>query len=491
MATALKVGIFATLCLVVLALLIWNIEDLNPFGSEGQRLAAVFDSVAGLDDKAAVRVAGVRVGRVDGVGLDGRRARVGLLLDKPLPLTEGTTARIANLGLLGDKYVELIPGPPGAPPLPPGAVLPGSTPPSFDDAMAQLNEIGTSIQQVTGSLSGSLEGGGIDRLLSSLEATSEEIRALVAENRQHVASTVRNFDAASATLARELPILSAEMQRAVSQIAMLVEANRGNVDASLANVRTLTEKLQTSVDNLNQISGKIASGEGTIGKLVNSEEGYNEVIATLDSIQGGVESISGTIGAIRKFKLDLDLHGYLLEDRGLAGDDTLSAFAVTIDPQDGKRLYRAGISSTPDGDVKTKTQVITTTLPDGTTETQTIETVTTESDRVLTGLFGYHTPQDNLRLWAGLIESSGGTQVEYQPPLLNRRLWLSFEAFDFDRQDDLAPHLRFTTRWQVHPNLYLLGGYDDFLENDSLFLGGGIRWDDDNLKYLLGAVPLR
>jgi hypothetical protein len=36
-----------------------------------------------------------------------------------------------------------------------------------------------------------------------------------------------------------------------------------------------------------------------------------------------------------------------------------------------------------------------------------------------------------------------------------------------------------------------VGGYDDPLERDSFFLGGGIRWRDDNLKYLLGSVPLR
>jgi phospholipid/cholesterol/gamma-HCH transport system substrate-binding protein len=484
MATAVKVGIFATICLIVLALLVWNIEDLNPFGPEGQHIEAVFDSVAGLDDKATVRVAGVRVGRVDGVGLTGRRAKVRLLLERPLPLTEGTYARIANLGLLGDKYVELVPGPEGAPPLPPNAVLRGETPPSFDDAMAKLEDIGTSIQQVTGSLSGSLEGGGLERLLTSMEATSDEIRALVAENRAHVSSTVRNFDAASATLARELPRLSAEMQRAVSQVAQLVEANRGNVDASMANVRTLTEKLQTSVDNLNQISGKIASGEGTIGKLVNSEEGYDEVISTLDSIQGGVETLSGTLGAIRKFKFDLDMRGYYLQEQ----EESLTGLNLTIDPQDGRLLYRAGIATTPAGDTKRKTQVITTTRPDGTVEREVVETITNEDDRVLTALFGYHSPRD-MRLWAGIIEDKGGAQVEY--PLFDKRLWLSFEAFDFDREADLEPHLRFSTRWQFHPNLYVVGGYDDFLENDSVFLGGGIRWNDDNLKYLLGAVPLQ
>jgi phospholipid/cholesterol/gamma-HCH transport system substrate-binding protein len=79
--------------------------------------------------------------------------------------------------------------------------------------------------------------------------------------------------------------------------------------------------------------------------------------------------------------------------------------------------------------------------------------------------------------------------VEYT--LLKKRLWLSLEAYDFDRDDDLDPHLRLTTRWWFHPNLFLVGGYDDPLESDrdSFFLGGGLRWGDDDLKYLLGSVP--
>jgi phospholipid/cholesterol/gamma-HCH transport system substrate-binding protein len=480
MPSAVRVGIVATVCLVLLAVFIWKIEDLNPFGAKGRRVDAVFRSVAGLDDKATVRLAGVRVGRVDGIGLDGRMARVSLVLDRPLPLTQGTTARIANLGLLGEKYVELVPGPVGAPPLPEGAVLPGETPPSFDDAMAKLQDIGTSIQQVTGAISGE----SINRLLESLEATSEEVRALIAENRATVGSTVRNLDALSATLARELPRLAGEMQRTVAQISDLVAENRGNVDASLANVRELTGKLQTSVDNLNRISGKIASGEGTIGKLVNSEEGYHEVISTLDSIQGGVEKLSGTLGAIQRFKLDLDLQGYYLE----APEESRSGFSVVVDPQDGKHLYRGGLANTPGGRRRHKTQTFTTTNPDGSVETTTVDTLSVEDRYVATGLFGFQAPRD-VRLWAGLIENSGGVEVD--APFLDRRLLMSFEAFDFNRPGDESPHLRLTGRWQFHPNLYLVGGYDDPLEEHSLFLGAGIRWTDDNLKYLLGAVPLR
>jgi phospholipid/cholesterol/gamma-HCH transport system substrate-binding protein len=479
MSSLIKVGIFATLCLVILSILIWKIEDLNPFTVRGQRYDAVFPSVAGLDDKASVRVAGVRVGRVDGVGLEGTQARITLALDKPLPLTQGTTARIANLGLLGEKYVELVPGPPGAPPLPPDAVLIGSSPPSFDDAMAKLEDIGDSIQQVTGSISGE----GLNRLIDDVRLTSAEIRALVAENRANVASTVRNFDQVGATLARELPRLAEQMNRALDQIAAVVDENRGDLSASMGNLRELTDKLQTSADNLNKISGKIASGEGTIGKLVNDEKAYDEVLSTLDSIQGGVDTLSGTLGAINKFKIDLDMQGFYLPD----ADGSQTSFKLDIDPQDGKHLYRAGLVSSPFGRRREKTETVTVTGPDGIPVTTTTTRLTQEKRFAATGLFGYKAPGD-VRLWAGLIENTGGAQVEYPLALFDRKLWLSFEAFDFNRPADLSPHLRLLGRYQLHPNLYLLGGYDDVLEEDSYFLGGGIRWTDENIKYLLGLA---
>lgn len=478
-----KVGVFATLCLIVLAVLIWQIEDLNPFSVQGQRLDAVFKSVAGLDDKASVRIAGVRVGRVDGVGLEGNQARITLALDKPLPLTQGTTARIASLGMLGEKYVELVPGPPNAPPLPQNAVLIGTTPPGFDEAIEKINNIGSSIQQLTGSLAGGDVGGNMNRMFDDIRLTSAEIRALVAENRANLGSTVRNFDQVSATLARELPRLADQMNRALDQISAVVAENRGDLKGSMGNIRELTEKLQTSADNLNKISTTLASGQGTLGKLINDEEAYNEVISTLDSIQGGVETLSGTLGAVNKFKIDLDMQGFYLQDP----EESQTSLRVDIDPQDEKHLYRAGIVSSPYGKRREKTETVTVTGPDGIPVTTTTTKLTTDKSYSATALFGFKAPYD-ARLFAGIIEGTGGAQVDYPLPVFDRRLLVSFEAFDFNRPNDLSPRVRLTGRYQFHPNLYLIGGYDDPLENDSFFLGGGIRWNDENIKYLLGLA---
>lgn len=490
MSQVIKVGIFALIALGLLGFFILRIEDFNPFAEDGRSVDAIFDSVAGLDDKSTIRVAGVRVGRVDGISLDGRRARAHLRLEEPLGLTEGSFARISNLGLLGDKYIELVPGPADAPLLPDGATIPGVTTPSFDDAMAKMNEVADSIQGLADPLANSITGEGpetsLSRLIENLEATTLEIRLLVETNRQQVGRTIGNFEVASAALARELPRLADQMEAVLGQVHGVIAENRGAVGTSAENIAALTEALKAPVADLTTISDRLARGEGSIGKLLNSEEAHDELVGTLDSIQGGVGQLADTLGRVGKLRLDVDLEGWVPSD---SEQDSYGGVGLTLIPnEESRRMYHVGLAQTPRGESKMKTQVITETGPDGVSETTTIETLTLEDEPVLSALVGYRW-DSGLRLWTGLVEEDFGVQAEY--PLFDRRFWLDFKAFSFDRQDDLDPHLRLTGKWFVNDNIYLQGGYDDPLvdEFDSLFVGGGVRWTDDDLKYLLGSVP--
>jgi phospholipid/cholesterol/gamma-HCH transport system substrate-binding protein len=487
MSQAVKVGLFMTISLLVLGWLVLSVEDWKLFGAKGERVDALFESVVGLDDKAAVRMAGVRVGRVDGIRLEGRKARVSLLLDQPLALTQGTVAAIANQGLLGDKFVELQPGPEGAPPLPPGSVLEGRTPVSFDQAMAKIEQIGASIESFMGGASGA-GGGGLGELISSIRATSDELRAVIAENRTQLGGTVRNFERFSAALAEDLPRLTDQIERVLAQVDAVVAENRGNLKDSMANVKDVSERIQTSVDNLNAITDKIARGEGTIGKLVNSDEAHDELMSALGGVEKGVGALGDALGRVQKLKLDLGLDGSYLSEL----EDSRTAFRVDVLPQGeaSPRFYRFELVSDPRGRVFEKTETETVTRPDGSTETTvTNRLVRDEQRNNYSALFGFPFAERRGALWAGIIENSGGVQVDYS--LLGAKLWFSLEAFDFGRERDLDPHLRFTTQWNFHKNLYLKGGYDDPLVDEfkSPFLGAGVRWSDDDLKYLMGSMP--
>ncbi len=126
MTPAARIGLFMLVGMIILGVFIIKIEDI-PVGERGDRLevTARFSSVAGLDRKAAVRIAGVRVGKVEAVDLDGSEALLHLSLNPQVQLHEGASAQITSLGMLGDKYIEILPGDPTAPLLPPGAELGG------------------------------------------------------------------------------------------------------------------------------------------------------------------------------------------------------------------------------------------------------------------------------------------------------------------------------------------------------------------------------
>lgn len=491
MSNAVKVGIFSTIVLVLLAVLILRIEDLDLFGGERRHVFARFDTVAGLDDKATVRIAGVRVGRVDGIELDGLSAKVRLMLENPIPLTEGTRARIANMGMLGDKYVILIPGPVGAAELPDGAVIPGTTPPSFDEAMDKLSAIGDSVQSLVGGINGQGGETAISRLIANLEAVSGDIRVMVATNRDEIDATLANARAFTGTLAVELPRIAEQVRRvldqtgsAVAQIEGVVAENRPELRASLENLKKLSESAQISVQNINELTGKINQGDGTIGKLVNSSELHDNLVSTLDSVKGGVDTLSNTLGRIQKIGLELGLESFYLTEPG----ESQSTFRLQLDPKNNRRFYRLALVETPAGKETVESEMVTITNPDGTTETTRRDRVKTEDKATISALFGFQ-PIGEARVMAGLIEGSGGVQIDY--PINDGRFWLSMEAFDFDRPGDLDPHLRLSGKWLLTPNAYLVGGYDDPLVDDrrSFFLGGGIRWEDDDLKYLLGSIP--
>ena len=484
MSSTVKVGVFAVMALSVLGYLIFQVEDLRLWGDEGRRIDAEFDSVAGLDDKAAVRVAGVRVGRVDGIRLDGQRAVVTLLLDTPVELTEGASATISSLGLLGDKYVELSPGPRGVSPLPEGAPLPGLTPLAWDDAVAQLSGLGTSIQDALTGFDPQASGETIRRLLINLEATSDTVRLLIEGNREEFSSTVANFEFFSARLAEELPRLTTQMERVLQQVEGVVADNRAALGSSLENIAEVTGSMRASIENLNQITGQIASGEGTLGKFVNSAEAHDQLTSTLGAVEEGVSTLTETIGKVQRMRLDLDFDGYLLEEL----DETRSSFALSLTPDTGNRFYRVGVVDDPRGRLRRRVDTVTVTGSDGVADTTVTTTQTQEDKILLSAQFGFTFGATDLR--AGIFESSGGAAVDYR--LLDDRVRFSLEAFDFNREGDLDPHLRFTGKWHLNPNFYVQAGYDDILlpERESAFVGGGVRWTDDDLKYLLGSLPI-
>lgn len=107
------VGLFVLLggaALVFLALQSANLLNLN--WRTGYAVTARFDNIGGLKPKAAVRSAGVVVGRVQSITFDDTtyQARVTLDLDKRYAFPKDSSLKILTSGLLGDQYIGIEAG---------------------------------------------------------------------------------------------------------------------------------------------------------------------------------------------------------------------------------------------------------------------------------------------------------------------------------------------------------------------------------------------
>lgn len=110
----LLVGLFVLLgfgALVFLAVRAGNMSSSIAL-SDTYETRAKFDDIGGLKPRAAVRSAGVVVGRVTGIRFDDKsyQAEVTLALDKRYQFPKDTSAKIMTAGLLGDQYIGLEPG---------------------------------------------------------------------------------------------------------------------------------------------------------------------------------------------------------------------------------------------------------------------------------------------------------------------------------------------------------------------------------------------
>ena len=107
------VGLFVLIglaALVFLALQSANLLSLN--FQRGYRITANFDNIGGLKPKAAVRSAGVVVGRVAGISFDDERyqARIDLDMDTRFKFPKDSALKILTSGLLGEQYIGIEAG---------------------------------------------------------------------------------------------------------------------------------------------------------------------------------------------------------------------------------------------------------------------------------------------------------------------------------------------------------------------------------------------
>jgi phospholipid/cholesterol/gamma-HCH transport system substrate-binding protein len=270
------VGIIGIVVLVLVALVAFNANNLPIIGG-GTTYTALFTEDAGLVAGNEVRVAGVTVGKVTGVALDGNRVKVTFRV-KGVWVGNASTVGIEIKTLLGDKYLGLDPL--GAGTQNPGQTIPASRTTSPFDVTAAFQQLGQTINQLnTKELAQSLQSiattfsntpAYVHQALTGLSDLSETIAsqdtqlATLFNGTRQVTSDLADEDSNFKLLLGDGNLLLSELrerQQAIgallqgtenlaSQISRLVNDDQAHLAPTLTALNQVTSVLENNQANL-------------------------------------------------------------------------------------------------------------------------------------------------------------------------------------------------------------------------------------------------
>jgi len=322
----LRVGIFVLVTIVILIFLVLNASgDINPF-SRKLHLKSRFVDANGLRDGSEVRLAGVKVGKVERVTLlppsdvpNAPRVEALLTIDSTIDgqpasqrIRSDSTAQQGSPSLLGNEMlINITPGTAAGSPVQEGAILPSSSSNTVNDFATSGTDLAQRLSKLSDEISGIVKDvkngkGTVGRLFND-EALYNNLNATIRET-EDVMTAVRSGNGSAGRFINDPALYNnaADITLQLKQIATDLRAGRGTAgklltdDELYVRINRTADRLDKAVDQVNGIITDINAGHGTLGKLIKDEQVYNDTRAAIARFNTTAERIDNLVAAAQR-----------------------------------------------------------------------------------------------------------------------------------------------------------------------------------------------
>lgn len=325
-----KVGLLVIGAIVLLAYMSMKVGSFGPSGDRGYTLHLLLESAAGLTPDGEVLVAGITVGSIEDIRLHEQKALLTLRIQNRVKLPKDSTAGVKTHGVLGEKYVEIIPGK-STELLRDGDWLQGAGPTGdLDRLVGSLNEIAVNVKSVTEhlanvfgnqqgeqSLRDTLEGFrgmstgmrdivaenrvAVRETIQNLREMANSIRTLVEANRENVGQGLASVRKLADSMADRAPRVADKVEKLTGDLDGVIAENRQNLREAIANFKGASAHLSTTLESTRSLMDSARSPKGTLGRLMADDALYEDlrtVMADLHGVLGRIEKGEGTLGKL-------------------------------------------------------------------------------------------------------------------------------------------------------------------------------------------------
>jgi phospholipid/cholesterol/gamma-HCH transport system substrate-binding protein len=464
---------------------VFRFVDERSSGEGGYMVWAVFDDAQGLVPKSRVQIAGIQVGYIEDIRLWGARARVDIHVDQGVVLHEDAVVAKRSASILGEAMLAIHPGTQTEPEVEDGdQIAVAEDAPSTDDILRSVGQTAQSVQRVAYQMErafGTEEGG--QQMASALRNLSEALDAVnrtIQQNEAVITATLQNLEETTDVAGPQIVRILDNVETVTSDVREIIGQNRegfteagGQVSDTVASVNRAAHQLEEVLGDLEEITGRTAAGEGTVGRLTSDEH-------LIDEVEGVVEGVGDIVGGISRLQTIVELRS----EYNLLANTFKNYVSLRLQPRED-RYYLIQLIDDPRGlTTYTQTTVRRSPPPDGEPASYTETRVETTDSFRFSLQFAKRISFATFRF--GVIESTGGVGVDVH--LFDDDLEMNVDLFAFG--DNTFPRLRTRVAYEIVSRLWILGGVDDALnESSDFFLGAMLRFNDEDLKSILPFVP--
>ena len=322
----LRVGIFVLVAIAILIFLVLNASgDINPF-SRKLHLRARFVDANGLREGSEVRLAGVRVGKVEKITLlppsdvpNAPRVEALMTVDSIIDsqpanqrIRSDSTAQQGSPSLLGNEMlINITPGTAVGSPVQDNAILPSSSSNTVNDFATSGTDLAQRLSKLSDEISGIVrdvkDGKGTVGRLFNDEALYNNLNATIVET-EDVMKQVRSGNGSAGRFINDPALYNNANDIALQlrAIATDLRAGRGTAgklltdDQLYVRINRTADRLDRAVDQINTMVAEINAGHGTLGKLIKDEQVYNDARAAIARFNTTAERIDNMVAAAQR-----------------------------------------------------------------------------------------------------------------------------------------------------------------------------------------------
>jgi phospholipid/cholesterol/gamma-HCH transport system substrate-binding protein len=266
--TTFSVGLFVLVGLISLAWMILRLSDYG-YTKDSYVVKVLFNYANGVVEGAPVHYAGVEVGKVDSVHLhqtEDIKVELDLRILSGTKIRNDSIVKINSSGLVGEKYVDIFPRSSSAEFVQHNEILKGEEPIPFSEMVSRAKLLVTKIEDYLNKATTEENRRMIEetiqnahKISNNLVKIAEKVKLVIEENKDNFKSTVKDIKDSSHSMKE------------------IFTTNEEAINETIKDINRSFSTLKGSLEKLDSAMEKLKSGEGTVGKLVQSEELYTHL----------------------------------------------------------------------------------------------------------------------------------------------------------------------------------------------------------------------